>query len=843
VKQVYTTTFNLSNTETLAEEWPDSYVWIADHYSFLPDIASGSWEFSGKPDLNCDKIGDQKLLTEISESRFYERGFYTTTIFTPIEDFPFGEDLIVNTEVSMNNGYSTNKQNFSNTFRFDYELPAPQIISPTNGEMLHIDRSFFFIGQSLPDTEIEIYNASTDELIPVGNFNMDEMGRFFGTIPAGRNEGETLSFYAVAAYHGLRSQHTPTVSLTESTHCWCPQRSTWKGAGYTYPFKNKDTGLISTDNWEMPGALGFRNSIVTIYAGTETPEEIYIIADGRKYLPESQNGNLFTFKIQSAHTVNVHVECVKGQEKPLDAPGIILVDPDGYVYDAAEGWGQVVPGAVVTCMEYVNETDRWREWPAYLDIYENQENPQTVGTDGYFAFFTPPGTYYLQVENPAPYQSWRSEDLEVITEIVHRNVPYTSLPEAEPMHVIEASTEGLKGSAGEDLTEVQINTGQVVEWISEVPEASTFNQIFARGIHPEIHIQSVIDPEQDRKGFDSGMLEPFAVYRCQFDYPGEYEYYYIHGDTVNKGKIIVIGGDPGPDTQIPTTPEDMTAGLAGSNSVVLNWTASEDDTGVTEYYIYRCSEDEDHFTKIGTTAANTYNDINLLYNTYYQYFVIAADAAMNISRNSDTAIISTGDRPPVPDSPQDEDTEEELPPGVSPFSDIGSHWASESIIMLNVQGVILGYPDGSFKPDHPITRAEFITMLARALEYDLDSGIAFDDTEGHWARDYITAARNRNIISGYNDNDNEFGPDQMITREEMLKIISLALGLPEEDSGSGFTDEADFSEWARKYAAAAKTNGIIRGYPDGSFKPKAYLTRAEAAIVIVNALNYLTLMR
>ncbi|MDD4189519.1 MAG: SBBP repeat-containing protein, partial [Eubacteriales bacterium] len=43
IMQVYTTTFNLSNTETLAEEWPDSYVWIADHYSFLPDIASGSW--------------------------------------------------------------------------------------------------------------------------------------------------------------------------------------------------------------------------------------------------------------------------------------------------------------------------------------------------------------------------------------------------------------------------------------------------------------------------------------------------------------------------------------------------------------------------------------------------------------------------------------------------------------------------------------------------------------------------------------------------------------------------------------------------------------------------------
>lgn len=745
----------------------------------------------------------------------------------------------------MNNGYSTNKQNFSQIFKFDYELPAPQIITPINGEILHIDQAFVFIGRSLPDTEIEIYNASTNELIPISNFFIDEEGKFFGTIPAGQNEGGTLSFYAVATMEGLKSQPSPSVSLTESTHCWCPQRSNWKGAAiygwHTFSFKNKDTGLASTDNWEMPGALGFWNSTVTIYAGTPTPEEIYIIADGKKYLPQSQNGNLFTFNIKSAHTVNVHVECLKGQKKPLDAPGAILIDPDGYVYNSAEGWGQVVPGATVTCMEYDNETDSWREWPAYLDIYENQVNPQTVGDDGYFAFFTPPGTYYLQVENPAPFQSWRSEDLVVINAIVHRNVPYTPLPEAEPVQLIEASSAGLKGSDGQDLSQVQIDPGQVVEWISEVPEEATFDQILALNNHPVIRIQSIINPEQDRKGFYSGMLEPFATYCCQFDYPGEYEYYYIQDDVTQKGKIIVRGEGLGLDTRIPTAPQDLTASLSGRNNVVLDWTASTDDTAVSAYEVYRCSEDDNNFIKIGTASTNTYSDNNLLYSTDYQYYVTAVDAAMNISRNSNTVEISTenrstasGSKTHKPDSSQDEEIQEkELPPSSSSFSDISHHWAGDNIIKLSSQGVISGYPDGSFKPDQNISRAEFVTLLVKAFNIDLKPGQVFEDTQEHWARDYIAAARNQNIVQGLNED--EFGPDVLITREAMMVMIALALDLSADQPGLDFIDQGNISEWARSHVAAASKHHIIEGYPDGSLKPQAFASRAEAVSLILRS--------
>ncbi|HPF19662.1 MAG TPA: S-layer homology domain-containing protein, partial [Bacillota bacterium] len=274
----------------------------------------------------------------------------------------------------------------------------------------------------------------------------------------------------------------------------------------------------------------------------------------------------------------------------------------------------------------------------------------------------------------------------------------------------------------------------------------------------------------------------------------------------------------------------------------LNWSAATDDTGVTAYNVYRCSENDDHFTKIGTVATQTYLDNNLLYATGYQYYVTAADAAMNRSRSSDTVVISTGTRPagsgsndPGPDVPQDEQMQEELPPGAGSFLDISHHWARDPIIKLSSQGIVSGYPDNSFKPDRSITRAEFVAILAKALEYDLKAGQYFSDTEGHWARDYIAAARSRNIVHGYSEN--EFRPDAFITREEMVAMIAMALGLSSDQTESVFVDEADISQWARAYVATAYRQKIIQGYPDGSLKPHFHSSRAEAVSIILRALD------
>jgi len=126
---------------------------------------------------------------------------------------------------------------------------------------------------------------------------------------------------------------------------------------------------------------------------------------------------------------------------PLDplnpSDGGVLIDPDGYIFDVNQGFDpenptlNAVAGVTVTAMVSMTEWGGWVPWPAHL--YNNQVNPQVTGAEGYFAFFTPPGFYYLQVEGiPATgsgqmpaYQSWRSPVVQVISEIVHVNVSYT----------------------------------------------------------------------------------------------------------------------------------------------------------------------------------------------------------------------------------------------------------------------------------------------------------------------------------------------------------------------------------------------------------------------------------
>jgi len=169
------------------------------------------------------------------------------------------------------------------------------------------------------------------------------------------------------------------------------------------------------------------------------------------------------------------------------------------------------------------------------------------------------------------------------------------------------------------------------------------------------------------------------------------------------------------------------------------------------------------------------------------------------------------------------------------FSDIESHWAKERIESLAVQGIAGGYPDGTFRPDRNITRAEFAALLVNALKLqNLGDGRIFSDTSGHWAEDSITIAASHGIVGGYDEN--HFGPDALITREQMAVMAVKAAQLSGASEEMEFIDNALISAWAGSDVAAAVSNGVMNGYPDKSFKPQGSTTRAEAITVISNLL-------
>ncbi|MGI5920890.1 MAG: S-layer homology domain-containing protein, partial [Syntrophomonadaceae bacterium] len=171
------------------------------------------------------------------------------------------------------------------------------------------------------------------------------------------------------------------------------------------------------------------------------------------------------------------------------------------------------------------------------------------------------------------------------------------------------------------------------------------------------------------------------------------------------------------------------------------------------------------------------------------------------------------------------------------LTDIAGHWAEESIRQLVASGVVAGYPDGTFKPDQTMSRAEFVTMLVKALKLENHGGKFFADTTTHWAKDYIACAVTAGLINGYDSNT--FGPDDLVTREQMAVIIGQAAKLPIVSKNTGFTDNNSISPWARDAIATVVDNSLMFGYPDNTFRPQGIATRAEAATVIVKVLNKL----
>jgi len=100
-------------------------------------------------------------------------------------------------------------------------------------------------------------------------------------------------------------------------------------------------------------------------------------------------------------------------------------------------------------------------------------------------------------------------------------------------------------------------------------------------------------------------------------------------------------------------------------------------------------------------------------------------------------------------------------------------WYAEAVNYLASIDIILGFPDGSFKPGNPITRAEFATVISKFDRLESGAGAAYNDTAGHWAAGYINSAAAKGWISGYNDGT--FLPENYITRAEAVSSVNRML--------------------------------------------------------------------
>lgn len=150
---------------------------------------------------------------------------------------------------------------------------------------------------------------------------------------------------------------------------------------------------------------------------------------------------------------------------------------------------------------------------------------------------------------------------------------------------------------------------------------------------------------------------------------------------------------------------------------------------------------------------------------------------------------------------------------------------------------LVGYADGTFGPKRNMTRAEVTTMFARLLTEQIDADKTYSNTfsdvpKGYWAANYIGYMQQFGIITGYSDGS--FRPDAPVTRAEFAAIASRFEKLTE--GSKSFTDVPD-TYWAARYINFAATRGWVTGYSDGTFKPENTITRAEVAAVTCRLLE------
>lgn len=165
------------------------------------------------------------------------------------------------------------------------------------------------------------------------------------------------------------------------------------------------------------------------------------------------------------------------------------------------------------------------------------------------------------------------------------------------------------------------------------------------------------------------------------------------------------------------------------------------------------------------------------------------------------------------------------------FSDVSEwHWAKQPIEELNSAGYISGYEDGNFYPSNAISRAEFVTIINNIMGNTYLSDIKYNDVSPYaWYADSISRAVAAGYISGYADGT--IKPDAMLTRAEAAVIAYRAWKLSPEGSLK-FADNEKIGNWAAAQIATLSSKNIINGYDDNTFRPDSFISRAEVANII-----------
>lgn len=180
----------------------------------------------------------------------------------------------------------------------------------------------------------------------------------------------------------------------------------------------------------------------------------------------------------------------------------------------------------------------------------------------------------------------------------------------------------------------------------------------------------------------------------------------------------------------------------------------------------------------------------------------------------------------------------------APFRDAAGHWSAPALGIAGAMGLAEGYPDGTFRPDQPLSRAEMAALLARYLGIapagggSAPSPAPFADVTGHWAQGAISALAARGLVGGVQGPDGRlrFEPDRPVRRGEAATLLSRIIGRQAPSPGFATRLQDLAGHWAAANVLALEEAGLVAGVPKGGslvFEPDRSLSRAEALALLV----------
>ncbi len=178
------------------------------------------------------------------------------------------------------------------------------------------------------------------------------------------------------------------------------------------------------------------------------------------------------------------------------------------------------------------------------------------------------------------------------------------------------------------------------------------------------------------------------------------------------------------------------------------------------------------------------------------------------------------------------------------YSDVASDdWFDEAVRYVTERGIMIGISEDEFAPNMPLTRGMFVTVLHRieGTPEESEEPTFGDVSDDAWYYEAVKWGQKHNIIYGYSDE--EYGPNDRITREQMAAIIyryAAYKGINTDVEGeASYTDSQSITNYAKPAVKWVSDKGFMQGDPDGSFRPLDNASRAETAQVIMNVIENL----